>query len=286
MPYLMPILQNLTFAFQKYQLKNMLILYDAIGTLAEAVGSALNKQEYIDILMPQLIQRWQSLKDDDRDLFPLLECLSSVTPALGHGFIPFAGPVFARCIVLISNCIQQCRLHGQNPNDVDMPDKDFMIVALDLLSGLVQGLGGHFVGLMNTSNPPLLQLLHACLVDEMADVRQSAYALLGDLAISCFDQLKPHIAGIMHQLIPEIDPESSNVNVCNNAAWAAGEIALKLGPEIQPYVKSLLERLIALLNNEETSRTLAENAAITIGRLGLVCPNDVCPHLGLFAKSW
>ena len=32
-------------------------------------------QEYIELLMPSLIQKWNSLKDDDKDLFPLLEVL-------------------------------------------------------------------------------------------------------------------------------------------------------------------------------------------------------------------
>lgn len=72
-PYLHPILYNLTSAFQKYQHKNLLILYDAIGTLADSVGLALNDPKYIDILMPPLIEKWHLLTDDDTDLFPLLE---------------------------------------------------------------------------------------------------------------------------------------------------------------------------------------------------------------------
>jgi len=56
-----------------FQHKNLLILYDAIGTLADSVGHHLNKQEYINLLMPPLIQKWNLLKDDDKDLFPLLE---------------------------------------------------------------------------------------------------------------------------------------------------------------------------------------------------------------------
>ena len=44
MPYLGEILQVLVFAFSKYQAKNLLILYDAIGTLADSVGVNLNKQ--------------------------------------------------------------------------------------------------------------------------------------------------------------------------------------------------------------------------------------------------
>lgn len=56
-----------------FQHKNLLILYDAIGTLADAVGHHLNKPDYINLLMPPLIQKWNYLKDEDKDLFPLLE---------------------------------------------------------------------------------------------------------------------------------------------------------------------------------------------------------------------
>lgn len=72
-PFLQPVLRNLVFAFAKYQQKNLLILYDAIGTLADAVGDSLNKPELIEILMPPLIAKWQKLQDDDPDLIPLLE---------------------------------------------------------------------------------------------------------------------------------------------------------------------------------------------------------------------
>lgn len=72
-PYLEPVLRNLVFAFDKYQHKNMLILYDAVGTLADAVGRALQNPVYVDILMPPLTKRWAKLADDDEDLIPLLE---------------------------------------------------------------------------------------------------------------------------------------------------------------------------------------------------------------------
>lgn len=72
-PYLEPVLQNLVFAFDKYQHKNMLILYDAVGTLADAVGRALSNPKYVEILMPPLTRRWAKLGDDDADLIPLLE---------------------------------------------------------------------------------------------------------------------------------------------------------------------------------------------------------------------
>ena len=75
-PFIPFILETLVAAFTKYQQKNLMILYDAVGTLADAVGENLNRAEYIAMLMPPLIHKWNLLRDEDRDLFPLLECLS------------------------------------------------------------------------------------------------------------------------------------------------------------------------------------------------------------------
>lgn len=48
--------------------------------------------------------------------------------------------------------------HTSNPDSYEAPDKDFMIVALDLLSGLTEGLGHHIESLAANCN--LLALLH------------------------------------------------------------------------------------------------------------------------------
>ncbi|KAF9582537.1 hypothetical protein BGW38_000088, partial [Lunasporangiospora selenospora] len=285
-PYLYHILSTLVRAFSTYQQKNLLILYDAIGTLADSVGSALSKKEYIDLLMPCLIEKWQNLQDDDRDLFPLFECLSSVTTALGQGFLPFAPPVFERCVKIVHSNLAQAQMNAQNPETVPTPDKDFMIVALDLLSGLTQGLNTSVESLVAASQPSVLQILSVCLADSSAEVRQSSYALLGDLAISCFLHIKPYLNAFMTELISQIHPNTEFVSVCNNAAWAAGEIALQYGEGMGVWVQPLLERLIPLLTSDTTPRTLLDNSAITIGRLGLVCPQLVGPHLEVFAESW
>lgn len=128
------------------QRRNLRILYDAIGTLADAVGSELNnvsgvisflslwcyysvsyktlmqiqrmqqrcektsytfygplwylcylfpcilmpnatfclQPKYLEILMPPLISKWQQLPDNDKDLFPLLECFTSIAQVCFH----------------------------------------------------------------------------------------------------------------------------------------------------------------------------------------------------------
>lgn len=50
--------------------------------------------------------------------------------------------------------------HASNSDMYEAPDKDFMIVALDLLSGLTEGLGHHIADLAESSN--LLALLYQC----------------------------------------------------------------------------------------------------------------------------
>lgn len=58
--------------------------------------------------------------------------------------------------------------NNQSPDQFEAPDKDFMIVALDLLSGLAEGLDGHIDALVLNSN--LMQLLYQCMQDPMPEV--------------------------------------------------------------------------------------------------------------------
>ncbi|XP_026104559.1 transportin-1-like isoform X3 [Carassius auratus] len=295
-PYLAFILNTLVFAFSKYQHKNLLILYDAIGTLADSVGHHLNKPEYIQMLMPPLIQKWNQLKDEDKDLFPLLECLSSVATALRSGFLPYCEPVYQRCVSLVQKTLAQAvvrshtnthrpthlSLHQSQPELYEAPDKDFMIVALDLLSGLAEGLGGNIEQLVARSS--ILTLMYQCMQDKMPEVRQSSFALLGDLTKACFQHVKPCIANFMPILGTNLNPEL--ISVCNNATWAIGEISIQMGSEMQPYVPVVLQQLMEIINRPSTPKTLLENTAITIGRLGYVCPQEVAPMLQQFIRPW
>lgn len=282
-PYLGYILETLVFAFSKYQHKNLLILYDAVGTLADSVGHHLNKPDYINLLMPPLIEKWNILKDEDKDLFPLLECLSSVATALQSGFLPYCEPVYKRCVSLVEQTLNQHIANTQNPNEFDAPDKDFMIVALDLLSGLAEGLNGHIEKLVSNSN--MMQLLYQCMQDPMPEVRQSSFALLGDLTKACFQHVHPCISDFLPILGQNLNPEL--ISVCNNATWAIGEISIKLeGDEMRPYIPLVLNQLMIIINKTNAPKTLLENTAITIGRLGYVCPHDVAPMLQQFVRQW
>ena len=96
-----------------------------------------------------------------------------------------------RCVSLVEQTLNRHMAHTQNPEQFEAPDKDFMIVSLDLLSGLAEGLNGHMEHLVMNSN--VMQLLYQCMQDNMPEVRQSSFALLGDLTKACFQHVLPCI---------------------------------------------------------------------------------------------
>src|SRR5258708_2987380 len=80
-----------------------------------------------------------------------MQCLSGVATALQSGFLPYCEPVFRRCLSLVEQTLNHSITHNAHPDQYDPPNKDFMIVALDLLSGLAEGLNGLIENLIASS---------------------------------------------------------------------------------------------------------------------------------------
>lgn len=116
------------------------------------------------------------------------------------------------------------------------------------------------------------------------EVRQSTFALLGDLAKSCFHHVHPLVHLFLPIMAGNINPD--NVSVCNNSIWAIGEISMKMGPHIKPFLQQVVPPLIACILRDRPAKTLQENCAITIGRLGIYCPDEIAPHLNQFVRPW
>ena len=91
-----------------------------------------------------------------------MQCLASIAVAAGPSFAPWAQPVFERCYAIVHDSLMQYARYQSNPQ-MEEPDKAFIVVALDLLSGLVQGHGMAIQPFIAQSNPPLLNLVAACL---------------------------------------------------------------------------------------------------------------------------
>ena len=291
-PYCGPIIQQFVRCFRRYKDRNMFILYDCVRTLAEHTGPALQNPELINLLMPAIIERWQKVQDQSRELFPLLECLSFVALALGTHFTPFAGPIFDRCVKIIHRNLEEYMMAANNEY-MDKPDKDFLVTSLDLLSALIQALqASGATQLVAQSQPKLFDLLIFCMEDSNNDVRQSAYALLGDCAVNVFPQLKPFLSSILPVLTAQLDLQKTPMHddtafsVINNACWSCGEIAMQEREGMAPYVNGLYHRLVAIIGNPEVPTSVNENAAIALGRLGVGCSEALSAHLAEFARSF
>ncbi|KAJ9142708.1 Importin subunit beta-2 [Pleurostoma richardsiae] len=292
-PYCGPIIQQYVRCFGKYKEKNLYILYDCVQTLAEHIGPVLARPELSNQLMPALIDRWQKVSDESRELFPLLECLSYVAMALGDAFAPYSPPIFRRCVTIIHQNLGQALAATDNAG-FGQPDKDFLVTSLDLLSAIIQALEDEKAAeLVTGTQPAFFELLSFCMEDPTDEVRQSAYALLGDCAKYVFPQLQPHLPQIMPILVKQLDLDSildedidSGFSVVNNACWSAGEIAIQHGKGMAPWVPELLQRCVDIIDNPRVPRGVAENAAIALGRLGLDNHDILAPHLHTFASEF
>lgn len=288
LPYLEVIFNQLALCFAKFRAKNLQNLYESLQSILDRLGPAVVSTldpKLIQIIMPPLLVKWNTTSDEDRYVWPLFECVSSVASAFGPQFAPYATDVYTRGVNIISENLileQNC----QNDITLEEPDKEFVITALEMLDGLVTGLKGELSPLIKQRQPPLAELLLACFEDSLTDVRQSAFGLLGDLGTHNVDVLLPYMPAIMKTSIMHMDM-SYGPAVCNNAIWAAGEISLSLGGSgIHPYSNDLFQRLVTVLDSEDVVSTVSENAAIAIGRLGKSVPTVVAAHLGLFVTKW
>ena len=157
-----------------FQRKNLRILYDALGTLADSLPpSVLNKPQYVQAMVPPLLLKWDQLGNLNRDLFPLLECLCCISNAVGTGFQPYAETVFNRCLAMIQ---QQLQIRNQGGE----MEKEFVVCAVDLMCAMVEGLGPSVEPLVANSNARDIVLVLCA--EPAHDIRQSAFELIGDLS--------------------------------------------------------------------------------------------------------
>ncbi|KAJ5991954.1 hypothetical protein N7451_007678 [Penicillium sp. IBT 35674x] len=293
-PYCEPILRQFVKCFGKYKDRNMYILYDCVQTLAECVGNELAKPHLVEILMPALIERYNMIHDQSREVFPLLECLGYIAASYEDAFSPFAPVIFQRCVKIIYQNLQES-MASVNNQTVDETDKDFLVTSLDLLSCIIQAIDPQKSGeLVAASQPRFFDLLCYCMQDSNYEVRQSSYALLGDCAISIFPHLEPFIPTMMPILIKQLDldllPDDDRVtsfSVLNNACWSCGEIAVnQKKSDLAPHAEKLYYGLLHIINNEEIIDSVNENAAMALGRLGLCCPEPLAPRLSEYATPF
>ena len=274
--------------FQTYKDKNIPPLYDCVQTFAENIGDEMARPEIVDTLMPAIIARWNVIKDGAWEMISLNECMSFIAQSMKEAFTPYAEPVFTRSIKIITDNMEWSQDADEAPQN-----KDLLITALDLSSCIIQSLDTRASSqLISKSQTNVFELLAYCMRDSSNDVRQSAYALLGDAAIYVMDQLKPVLSEILQILADQLDlarlAEEREVTerVLNNACWALGEIAMREPEAIKPFIDVLFQKTGTILFDDSVQDSLNQNAAIAIGRMGIGNAETIASSLEVLAQKW
>ena len=290
-PWLGPIITTLSQAMSMYQRKNMRCAFDAVATLAENAGDAIRTQEVAAALLPPLLQRWEAGGDSQPDLYQLLECVTSVTMGVGLGAQDYAAPMFARALGLTRQQLSLREVAAQGAADVPY-EADHVICAIDLLSGIADGMGPGVEALIAGHAEALREVIvAACSDPHSPGVRRSAFALVGDVAKSgCAQHIHACLSSIMQCAAANLRPnmvQAYNMSVCNNACWSTGEIAAAVPANVvAPYVPALAEAFVNILKMTMIQRSLGENAAIALGRFAIKCPEQLSGGFAEIVSPW
>jgi transportin-1 len=273
MPYMESILKSFNIAFMTFQKDNMIVLYDAISTVAENLNENINEGNYKDLLLSPLLQKWQTLHDNDPDLFPLLECLSFVSIAVGSEFLKYTKPVFDRCSRLIEMVINGTLLHYQDTRN-ELPSREFLICSLDMISALCEAVKEAIEPFV--SDKKFLHMILAICNDPAPDYSQSVFALVGDISKYAMRVFTPIFNSLMPLLLNGV--RSRFFEASNNAIWAIGEITAQVPQQVGPYADKIHESVVAVFINQNDNRIL-ETCAVTLGRLSMHYPNLLAANL-------
>eukprot|EP00984_Skeletonema_dohrnii_P034998 scaffold34593_cov122-Skeletonema_dohrnii-CCMP3373.AAC.5 len=301
-PYLEPVYRALMEALQLYRTRSILCLFDTLGVMADNVGAAIGEGPLPGMYVPPILKRWNDIGREnpmDRSLLPLMECLGSITVVCGMNYQPWAVETFEMAMSTIEGSMLIIS-HYNDISDVDDELADPMICAIDLIDGLIEGLGSNFATLVAGSarfGPTFPNLLQQIVAHDIPGVRISAFAVLGDLARQAPTLIEAGLPTLLSEAISSIDP--MHPAVCNNSLWALGEICVRCGENagpLTPNAADLLQNLIPLLMGNSIDIDgnpidtpvpgIVENAAITLGRLACVNPSFVAPELGRFLLGW
>ena len=298
-PYLEPVFEALVGALTRYQGRSRLMLFDVLGTMADFCGPAIAEGNLPRIYMPTLMRLFDGLaKNDvsDRTLLPLMESIASIALASEMNFQPYALECFENAMGVIESMTLLLTTSGEKIENEE--DVDPIICAIDLLDGLVEGIGEHFGSLVSSSKrfgQHFLSVVLAMCKHDIAGVRMSALALVGDLARSSPAMLEPALPQLLQEAIVNMDPVQPSLS--SNAVWAIGEVCVRCegnSAVLKPFAPAIMQNLIALLMGNGAGAGergvdipgLAENAAACTGRLAKVNPEFVAPELPRFLLGW
>ncbi|KPA86198.1 hypothetical protein ABB37_00441 [Leptomonas pyrrhocoris] len=269
------IVQSVATCFGAYQLKNRVLLFEAVQTVCQSLGGALRSNEsLISTLMNPLSQFWSQTPNDSWLLWGLFDCMASVCSAVGPAMQPMAGDIFHRGFSLLREHLQ-LRMAALQAGDVP-PDDEFIVTSAILLSGLFDAMGSGLEPLVAQNEPAFMQVLLMTLSDAVPAIRQNGFSLVSDVARTCpthLQQVLPQFCEAAVRNASTVD--ESSYGVVSNVAWAlCNLLEHQVDGSNLPTVQSMpaMAQLFSLFANflgrtkvTADMRNMAENVSLCLG---------------------
>ncbi|KAH9601522.1 hypothetical protein LSM04_003305 [Trypanosoma melophagium] len=283
-----------------YQLKNRVLLFETLETICEEIGEPLRTSpDTVEMLMAPLGEIWSSTPNDSPLLFSFFKCMSSVCRALGPALQPtLAKDIFERSYCLLVTHVQ-ARAEAQRMNQ-EPPEYEFLVTASDLLSGLFDAMGSNLEPLVLQCQPPFVSTVLQTVRDEDAEIRQSGFSLLGDLAKSSPGSVQAVLVEVVKASLENLAHlNESTYRVISNVAWflcnlLENQMDMNNLPVLDaanglPQVFAAVARLLSTAPQTAEMRNMAENLCICLGLILYTSPGvetqSGCP-VSLFAEPF
>ncbi|KAG5492651.1 hypothetical protein JKF63_01230 [Porcisia hertigi] len=293
------IVRSIATCFGAYQLKNRVLLFEAVQSVCQTLVSALrSSEELISTLLQPLGQLWSQTPNDSPLLWSLFDCMATVCNALGPAMQPMTSDIFNRGYSLLREHLQQ-RHAALQSGDVP-PDEEFIVTSAILLSGLFDAMGSGLEPLVAQNEPLFMQLTLSMLSDASPHIRQNGFCLASDVARTCplhLQQVLPQFCDLALQNVTLVD--ESSYTVVSNVAWAVCNLLEHQvdgtgAPTMQassamPQLFALLARLLGQTNITSDMRNMAENVSLCLGVMLYVDADVVTKSgcsVGLFAGEF
>ena len=136
--------------------------YDAIIMMIETLGQdGIRNENHITSIVGPMVSKLQTIKNDNRMILPLVECFTSLCKEFGLStpMQSLARPLFHRALKIVEFGLLAGTAAAEKGED-DFLESEHIYVALDLVSGLADGIENNMQVIVQNTN--LLDLLGHC----------------------------------------------------------------------------------------------------------------------------
>ena len=136
--------------------------YDAIIMMIETLGQdGIRNENHITSIVRPMVSKLQTVKNDNRMILPLLECFTSLCKEFGLSapMQSLARPLYHRALKIVEFGLLAGTAAAEKGED-DFLESEHIYVALDLVSGLADGIENNMQVIVQNTN--LLDLLGHC----------------------------------------------------------------------------------------------------------------------------